>query len=198
MPVRLPDSEQDFVGPYNRLSASQVNTWKACPRLWYYEKVRRFVMPQIPILFVGRAVEEAICKTLKESPALIVAAAPADIYSPTPLDEEGRPNREHDGKWPAEELLLLPESKWPIDKKSLQEWANKRVLSHLTVSLEAMRLEWFKHERKAGDWDLDVDIERCAMMAMNGIKMHMDEIEACFLSITDEEVEAWRLGHRYH
>jgi hypothetical protein len=198
MPVRLPDPEQDFVGPYNRLSASQVNTWKACPRLWYYEKVRRFVMPQIPILFVGRAVEEAICKTLKESPALIVAAAPADIYSPTPLDEEGRPNREHDGKWPAEELLLLPESKWPIDKKSLQEWANKRVLSHLTVSLEAMRLEWFKHDRKAGDWDLDVDIERCAMMAMNGIKMHMEEIEACFLSLTDEEVEAWRLGHRYH
>ena len=58
MPVRLPDPERDFIGQYNRLSASQVNTWKACPRLWYYEKVRRFVMPQIPILFVGRAVEE--------------------------------------------------------------------------------------------------------------------------------------------
>ena len=198
MPVRLPDPEQDFVGPYNRLSASQVNTWKACPRLWYYEKVRRFVMPQIPILYVGRAVEEAICKTLKESPALIVATAPADIYSPTPLDEEGRPNREHGSKWPAEELLLLPESKWPTDKKSLHDWANKRVLSHLAVSLEAMRLEWFKHDRKAGDWDLDVDIERCAMMAVNGIKMHMEEIEACFLSIDDEEIEAWRSGHRHH
>ena len=62
MPVQLPNPELDFVGQYNRLSASQVNTWKACPRLWYYEKVRRFVMPQIPILYVGRAVEEAICK----------------------------------------------------------------------------------------------------------------------------------------
>ena len=30
---------------------------------------------QIPILYVGRAVEEAICKTLKESPALIVSSA---------------------------------------------------------------------------------------------------------------------------
>ena len=91
MPVRLPNPELDFVGQYNRLSASQVNTWKACPRLWYYEKVRRFVMPQIPILYVGRAVEEAICKTLKESPSLIVSSAPADIYAPTPLDDEGRP-----------------------------------------------------------------------------------------------------------
>ena len=113
MPVQLPNPELDFVGQYNRLSASQVNTWKACPRLWYYEKVRRFVMPQIPILYVGRAVEEAICKTLKESPALIVSSAPADIYAPTPLDAEGRPDRNYDKKWPAEQLLLLPDSKWP-------------------------------------------------------------------------------------
>ena len=110
MPVRLPDADQDFIGPYNRLSASQVNTWKACPRLWFYEKVRRFVMPQIPILFVGRAVEEAICKTLKESPALIVEAAPAEIYAETPLDANGRPDREYEQRWPAEQLLALPES----------------------------------------------------------------------------------------
>ena len=64
MPVHLPNSESDSVGNYNRLSASQVNAWKASPRLWFYEKVRRLVMPQIPILFVGRAVEEAICQTL--------------------------------------------------------------------------------------------------------------------------------------
>ena len=36
------------------------------------------------------------------------------------------------------------------------------------------------------------------MMAVNGIKMHMEEIEACFLSIDDEEIEAWRSGHRHH
>ena len=198
MPVRLPDPDQDFIGPYNRLSASQVNTWKACPRLWYYEKVRRFVMPQIPILFVGRAVEEAICKTLKESPALIVASAPTDIYPPTPLDNEGRPNREHENNWPAEEFLLLPKTKWPKDKKSLHDWANTRVLAHLSASLEAMRIEWLKHDRKTGDWENDVDIERCAMMALNGIKMHIREIEACIHSIDEEELEAWRGGFRHH
>ena len=159
MPVQLPNPELDFVGQYNRLSASQVNTWKACPRLWYYEKVRRFVMPQIPILYVGRAVEEAICKTLKESPALIVSSAPADIYAPTPLDAEGRPDRNYDKKWPAEQLLLLPDSKWPTKIDSLLEWASQRVLSHLSVCLEAMRIEWSKHDRKAGDWEADVDMD---------------------------------------
>jgi hypothetical protein len=196
MPVRLPDAELDFIGQYNRLSASQVNSWKACPRLWYYEKVRRFVMPQIPILFVGRAVEEAICKTLKESPALIVESAPADIYAETPLDDDGRPDRDYEHKWPAEQLLVLPESKWPADLQALHAWANRRVLSHLAICLEAMRLEWFKHDRRAGDWDEDVDVERCEMMALNGIKMHMLEVNTCFTLIPEEELESWRKGER--
>ena len=198
MPVTLPNPDDDFVGQYNRLSASQVNTWKACPRLWYYEKVRRFVMPQIPILFVGRAVEEAICKTLKEAPTLIVATAPEDIYVSTPLDEDGRPDRNYDEKWPAEQLLLLPISKWPTDKATLLAWAEKRVLMHLAVSLDAMRVEWSKHDRRAGNWEDDVDIKRCAQMATNGIKMHMQEVEACFNTIDDEELEQWRTGHRHH
>ena len=196
MPVRLPNPELDFVGQYNRLSASQVNTWKACPRLWYYEKVRRFVMPQIPILYVGRAVEEAICKTLKESPSLIVSSAPADIYAPTPLDDEGRPDRNYDKKWPAEQLLLLPDSKWPTNSDSLLEWANQRVLSHLAVCLEEMRIEWSKHDRKAGDWGADVDIERCERMAKNGIRLHMDEVNSCMTTVRQEEVDAWRTGKR--
>ena len=198
MPVTLPNLDDDFVGQYNRLSASQVNTWKACPRLWYYEKVRRFVMPQIPILFVGRAVEEAVCKTLKEAPTLIVATAPEDIYVSTPLDEDGRPDRNYDEKWPAEQLLLLPVSKWPTDKATLLAWAEKRVLMHLAVSLDAMRVEWSKHDRRAGNWEDDVDIKRCAQMATNGIKMHMQEVEACFNTIDDEELEQWRTGHRHH
>ena len=196
MPVQLPNPELDFVGQYNRLSASQVNTWKACPRLWYYEKVRRFVMPQIPILYVGRAVEEAICKTLKESPSLIVSSAPADIYAPTPLDDEGRPDRNYDKKWPAEQLLLLPNSKWPTNSDSLLEWANQRVLSHLAVCLEEMRIEWSKHDRKAGDWEADVDIERCERMAKNGIRLHMDEVNSCMTTVRQEEVDAWRTGKR--
>ena len=47
MPVRMSDVEHDTVGPYNRMSASQANTYEACPRLWFYQKVYRFKMPQI-------------------------------------------------------------------------------------------------------------------------------------------------------
>ena len=68
MPVRMPVAEQDSVGPYNRMSASQANTYEACPRLWFYQKVYRFKMPQIPVLFVGRAVEEAVCRVLENLP----------------------------------------------------------------------------------------------------------------------------------
>jgi len=88
-------------------------------------------MPQIPILFVGRAVEEAICQTLKESPCLVMASAPSDVYAPTPLDDEGRPNRDHEGSWPAEQLLPLPKKNWPQNKKELLSWASERVKTHL-------------------------------------------------------------------
>jgi len=71
MPVHRAVSERDSVGQYNRLSASQANTYLACPRLWFYEKVYRFKMPQIPVLFIGRAVEEALCRVLRDSPGLV-------------------------------------------------------------------------------------------------------------------------------
>ena len=85
MPVRMPVAEQDSVGPYNRMSASQANTYEACPRLWFYQKVYRFKMPQIPVLFVGRAVEEAVCRVLRESPGFVVASSSPEAVSYTHL-----------------------------------------------------------------------------------------------------------------
>ena len=195
MPVRLPNSESDSIGNYNRLSASQVNAWKACPRLWFYEKVRRLIMPQIPILFVGRAVEEAICQTLKESPCLVMASAPSDVYAPTPLDDEGRPNRNHEGAWPAEQLLTLPEKYWPQNKEDLLVWATERAKTHLNTALKNMKVEWSKHDRKGGRWE-DVDVERCHMMATNGILMHINEVEKCLTRISGTILEEWRNGAR--
>lgn len=68
MPATIVDQENDVVGPYNRLSASQVNSFQSCPRLWFYEKNLHFKFPQVPVLFVGRAVEDAFCRMLRESP----------------------------------------------------------------------------------------------------------------------------------
>ena len=195
MPVHLPNTESDSIGNFNRLSASQVNAWEACPRLWFYEKVRRLIMPQIPILFVGRAVEEAICMTLKESPCLVMASAPSDVYASTPLDDEGRPNRNYEAVWPAEQLLSLPERYWPKNKNELLIWATQRVKTHLKASLEHMKTEWSKHDRKAGQWS-DVDVERCHMMAENGILMHINEVEKCLDSVSGTILQAWRNGAR--
>ena len=89
MPVTIVDEEADVIGPFNRLSASQLNTWNSCPRMWYYEKRLRLKISQVPKLFMGRAVEDVVCRVLRESPGLVVASAPSDclLYtSPSPRD----------------------------------------------------------------------------------------------------------------
>ena len=124
-----------------------------------------------------------------------MASAPSDVYAPTPLDDEGRPNRDHDASWPAEQLLTLPEKYWPQNKNDLEEWACERVKTHLSTSLENMKTEWSKHDRKAGEWE-DVDVERCHMMATNGILMHINEVETCLSSVSNSILQTWRKGAR--
>ena len=111
MPVSEIDSDHDTVGPYNRLSASQVNTFNSCKRMWFYEKVLKLKIKQIPVLYVGRAVEEAICRTLKESPSILLANASQDTLSKIPLARDGKPSRAADITWPANRIIPLPEDK---------------------------------------------------------------------------------------
>ena len=195
MPVQLADLERDNVGPYSRLSASQVNTYRSCPRLWYYEKVLRFRMPQIPVLFVGRAVEEAVCRVLRESPALIHASAPADAHDPAPLDEQGLPDRSVRDGWPSQRLLPLAEKDIPDSKPALLDWAMSRCEKHLPVALERVRLEWESDERRAGEWST-VDPNRCLEMTKAGLKFHIEEVERCFLAKGGPKIDKWRNGDR--
>lgn len=195
MPVRLAIPEVDAVGPFKRLSASQVNAYASCPRLWYYEKVRRFKMPQIPVLFVGRAVEEAFCRMLQESPALLVASAAADTLSNIPLDDSGVPSRESTSPWPADRLLPLPTHMWPNEMSALRTWAQERLAVHLPRALEAMETEWEKDERKAGEWS-SVDPERCMKMCLNGLEMHLKEVERCMDAEGGPHLDDWRQGAR--
>ena len=122
MPVRHASQQTDEVGRFNRLSASQANTYRSCPRLWFYEKVYRFKMPQIPVLFVGRAVEEALCRVLKESPNLLVAASGIEVFGESPYSEDGLPVE--DVVWPASMLMpLFPEER-PDSKEAIEAWAS--------------------------------------------------------------------------
>ena len=195
MPVSLVTSSEDSVGPYNRLSASQVNAYRACPRLWFYEKVRRFKMPQIPVLFVGRAVEEAICRMLMESPAILVAKASSDTLSAIPLDDNGVPSRSSLDPWPAERLLALPDDMLPTDIDGLRKWAASRLKIHLHVALNSMKEEWEKDERKAGDWK-SVNPDYCLKMCINGLEFHLNEVQRCLDQNGGPGLKEWRRGQR--
>jgi hypothetical protein len=195
MPVRLATPSEDNVGPFNRLSASQVNTYRSCPRLWFYEKVRRFKMPQIPVLFVGRAVEEAICRMLMESPALLVSKASSDTLSAIPLDENGVPSRSSLDPWPAERLLALPENMLPTDMAGLKNWAIGRLKVHLHEALNSMKREWEKDERRAGDWN-SVNPDYCLQMCINGLQFHLNEVQRCLDQNGGPGLKEWRRGVR--
>ena len=195
MPVRLAQPSDDSVGPYNRLSSSQVNAYRSCPRLWFYEKVRRFKMPQIPVLYVGRAVEEVFCRMLMESPALLVAKASSDTISAIPLDEKGVPSRTSIEPWPAERLLSLPSNLLPSTLEDLRSWAIERLNAHLQPALKSMKEEWQKNERKAGDWD-SVNPDYCLEMCINGLDMHLKEVQRCLDANGGPMLKQWRQGQR--
>ena len=195
MPVHMANPTTDEVGPYRRMSASQANTYKACPRLWFYQKVYRFKMPQIPVLFVGRAVEEAVCRVLKESPGFIVAASSHDVLPPSPYVDDGTPVPADKADWPAVGLMPLFPHEQPSSKNDLQAWAMERANAHLPPALERMRLLWEKDERRAGDWS-EVDPAKCLAMVHHALLFHLDEVERCVGAGGGPGLEAWRRGDR--
>jgi hypothetical protein len=196
MPVNNLDFSNDNVGQFNRLSASQVITYDGCPRQWFYEKVYKFQIPQFPVMYVGKAVEEAFCRVLMESPFLIPSGAHRETLQPTPLGDDGRPSLDAHLMFPAQHLIPLPEHEVPQTFEELKKWAYRRVDAHFDSCLLRQKQEWEKHLRKAGDWS-DVDPEACKTMVLNAIEFHFEEIQQCIHEINDTELEEWRAGTRY-
>ncbi len=196
MPVQIVERDEDKVGRFQRLSASQANTYRACARLWFYEKVYRFKMPQIPVLFVGRAVEEAVCRVLRESPSIISPHAVPEALPPSPFGDDGRYDSSVPAStWPAAALLPFFEDERPQSLEDLRKWALQRCAIHLPPALERMRLEWETDERKAGDWS-EVDEDVCLSMTERALEFHLGEVERCFDAGGGPWFESWRTGHR--
>ena len=86
--------------------------------------------------------------------------------------------------------LLIPKS-----IEEIRNWAIARIDVHLPVSLEEMRKEWIKDERKSGDWD-DVDPNYCRLMCINGIDMHLNQVKQCFEELDEKSLQLWRSGNR--
>ena len=197
MPVTDVVLEDDSVGQYDRLSSSQVNTYRSCKRMWFYEKVLKLKILQIPVLYVGRAVEEAICRTLKESPSLMLKTASELTLSNIPIDENGKPSRDSSAKWPANRIIPLPIEKRPNSIDELENWALARLEIHLPTALENARKDWARQERKSGDWS-EVKYDYCLEMCLNGIRFHLNEVNICFNTVNDATLADWRQGKRDH
>ncbi|MCS5529480.1 MAG: PD-(D/E)XK nuclease family protein, partial [Candidatus Poseidoniales archaeon] len=128
MPVRIGDPEAAGVNPFRRLSASQVNTWKSCNRLWYYTYIERLKSPLPPQIIRGNAAEECVCRVLRDSPVMISADSPDEMKSP--LLDDGSLDYDNQMAWPSPAMLELPEGQWPDDRKALESWAMSRVDVH--------------------------------------------------------------------
>ena len=193
VPVRRPDSENSNVNPYRRLSASQVNAWRKCPRLWYYGWMARLKSPLPPQILRGNAVEECVCRVLRESPTLLSHDSRSSMA--TPLAEDGSPDWDGQDYWVGPGLSPLSESSIPNDRESLQEWASARAEAHFEKCWESAIRDWESSPNRVGLAE-EVDKEEGWQMVESAISLHLDQVQDCIDSSGGPELEGWRSGAR--
>ena len=193
MPVRSANPETDEVGRFNRLSASQANTWDDCPRLWYYQNKMRLKFPQTPPLFLGRAVEECVCRVLRESPAFITEDS--EISMKTPLDDSGSPDLDKSTSWVGPKLKPLEKTEFPNTEADLEKWAIERGKFHFPNCWDSAVKEWESSPRKNGSVS-DISYLEAEKMVISAIKLHMQEVISCKENEGGPNLQSWREGKR--
>ena len=191
MPVRQGNPEAAGVNPFRRLSASQVITWNSCNRLWYYNYIERLKSPLPPQIIRGNAVEECICRVLRDSPALVSADSEDEMTSP--LLEDGSLDYDNQLAWPGPAAIELPEEQWPKDRDSLLIWAEARAEVHFDKCWEAAVDDWESLPNKTGSVD-NADPNEARDMVKVGLRMHIDQVEACLNAGGGPRVSNWRVG----
>ena len=176
MPVRQGNPEAAGVNPFRRLSASQVITWNSCNRLWYYNYIERLKSPLPPQIIRGNAVEECICRVLRDSPVLVSADSEDEMTSP--LLDDGSLDYDNQLAWPGPAAIELPEEQWPKDRDSLLIWAEARAEVHFDKCWEAAVDDWESLPNKTGSVD-NADPDEARDMVKVGLRMHIDQVEAC-------------------
>ena len=195
MPVRKPDAENSKVNPYRRLSASQVNAWRKCPRLWYYGWMARLKSPLPPQILRGNAVEECVCRVLRESPTLLAPDSRSSMT--TPLAEDGSPDWDSQDYWVGPGLSLLPRESIPDDRETMLEWAIARAETHFEGCWESAISDWESSPNRVGLAE-DVDKGEGWQMVESAISLHLDQVQSCIDSNGGPGLEEWRLGARPH
>ena len=191
MPVSSASPEANIANPYRRLSASQMVTWKACPRLWYYNNIPKLRGPLPPQIIRGNAAESCISRVMRDSPTLVPGES-EDILK-SPILDDGNPAYEFGELWPGPSLQTLDRSEWPTDRKSLEKWALSRADSHFQKCWDDAVRDWESLTNRVGTSD-SADISECREMVENGIRMHLDQVERCLNSLESDTLESWRGG----
>ncbi len=189
--VHLPQSEQR-ISSYSRLSASQIGRWNACPRIWWYEARMKIKSPLPPVIARGNAVEECVCRVLRETPVLIEADAVGRILT-SPLDEDGFPTLDSPDGWPGPTIEPLPRGQWPSSAEALSEWAHSRIDAHFQECWDGAVAEWRSLTNTVGD-AADLEPEPASRMAHVAIDLHLQEVARCEAMNGGPRLDEWRRG----
>tara|TARA_Y100001980_G_scaffold46291_1_gene29616 strand:+ start:689 stop:2533 length:1845 start_codon:yes stop_codon:yes gene_type:complete len=191
VPVSVADPDANIADPYRRLSASQMVTWHACPRLWYYNNILKLRGPLPPQIIRGNAAESCISRVMRDSPSLV--SKYADDILKSPILDDGKPAYEYDELWPSPSIQALDESEWPKDRTSLEEWAMARVDTHFDKCWNDAVREWESLTNRTGESN-QADMTECRKMVENGIKLHIDQVELCLNNLNSVILDSWRKG----
>ena len=203
MPVHDPP-EDDPVGPFRRLSHTQADMYRRCPRMWYQRYVLGLLGGTPPLFSMGHAVEGALNRVMRDCPVLVASDSPSEIFdSPVEeieISENGslvvRPSTNKDAKWPGLRIMPLPKNSWPNDRESMSKWARKRGKIHFEREWQSARDAWQDDPNHVGDWDAfeEARKDEAEQMVYSGIEFHLDEVEDCISAQGGPTFEDWRKG----
>ena len=157
--------------------------------------MERLKAPLPPQILRGNAVEECVCRVLRDSPTFVSAHSQISMVSP--LDEDGSPALDNTDYWVGPALQVLPRSEWPSDRKSLHLWACSRANAYFQQCWESAVVDWQTSPNKVGS-AADIDPDEGLQMVEEAIRLHLDQVEACIDTRGGPGLESWRRGTREH
>ena len=206
MPVHDPPAD-DPVGPYSRLSHTQSDMYRRCPRMWWNRYELGLLGGVPPIFAMGHSVEDALCRVMRDSPVLIFPGDTSEtfdtplmdvvpIHAGRALDPIQRPSTHPAADWPGPVLPARPKEEWPTNRAEMEEWALARADVHLPREWEKERQAWEADANRVGDWDEfeAKNMESIREMVRAGIRFHLDEVEDCIAAGGGPHLAGFRSG----
>ena len=161
--------------------------------MWYYGWIARLKSPLPPQILRGNAVEECVCRVLRESPTLISHDSRSSMT--TPLGSDGSPDWDSQDFWVGPGLNPLPADSIPGDRESIHKWAIARIGAHFDRCWESAISDWESSPNRVGSAE-DVDKDEGRRMVESAISLHLDQVQACIDSSGGPGIEEWRSGAR--